>query len=147
MSHQFASAISHFGRFSWDSSELSPENRFYHEIKSIEKCVSRHSGECLLCGRSKASGMVKEINYVKSKYGKLIWIKRELNYKTYAAQCNEFYVGQTITFFSQRWCSHGYTWKIMSTRLCTSGVTTIKFHYINKHPITNFEKNYIYVRR
>ena len=56
---------------------------------------------------------------------------------------NIFFVGQTITSLSQRWCSHRYNWKnIYKNEL--SDRATLKLHYNKKHPATikGFEKDF-----
>ena len=64
----------------------------------------------MLWDRGGEDGMIKKItDYIK--------LKKHLNYKNfeiYAAHCNEceeYYVGQTITSFSKRCCSHIHNWK------------------------------------
>ena len=56
-------------------------------------------------------------------------------------ECNEYYVGQTITSFSQRWCSHRYNWKNMNKNE-VSDRAALKLHYCKNHPtvIKEFEK-------
>ena len=80
----------------------------YHCIKhedSVAIGESHPCGKCLLCNRGGESGMVKKTNLLKSKSGKIIKLKKNLNCKSfgiYVAKCNvcdEHYVGQTITSF------------------------------------------------
>ena len=91
--------------------------------------------------------MVKITDSLKLKTGKLIKLKKKLSCKNvgiYAAECmecNEYYVGQTITSFSQRWCSHRYNWKNIDKNE-VSDRAALKLHYNKKHPtiIKEFEK-------
>ena len=84
-----------------------------------DKGISYPCGKCMLCDRDGNKGMVKIANSLKLKTGKIIKFKKKLsckNFGIYTAkrmECNEFYVGQTITSFSQRWCSRRYNWKNM----------------------------------
>ena len=56
--------------------------------------------------------MVQNTNFIKSKNGKIIQLKQNLNctnFGIYAASCNicsEIYIGQTINRFSVRWNSN-----------------------------------------
>ena len=61
--------------------------------------------------------MVMETSEIQTKDGNRIPLKHTLNcrnYGIYAAQCvtcGEFYVGQTINAFHQRWTGHRNSWK------------------------------------
>ena len=124
-----------------------------YKIQAHEDSVaigeSHPCGKCLLCNRGGEGGMVKKTNLLKSKRGKIIKLKKNLNCKSfgiYVAKCNvcdEHYVGQTITSFSQRWCSHRHNWKNMTTSE-TNDRAALKLHYANKHPTSNktFEEAY-----
>ena len=124
-----------------------------YKIQAHENSVaiggSHPCGKCLLCNRGGVGGMVKKTNLIESKSGKTIELKKNLNCKSfgiYAAKCNvcgEHYVGQTITSFSQRWCSHRHNWKNMTTSE-TNDRAALKLHYANKHPTSKktFEEAY-----
>ena len=66
--------------------------------------------------------MVCETKTIKIKDDKIIYLKQHLsckNYGIYAARCllcSNFYVGQTITSFSQRWNTHRYNWNLKITQ-------------------------------
>ena len=81
---------------------------------------SRKCNHCGLCGNwGKLNNMVLETEYITLKDGKKYQLKKDLtckNYGIYAAKCkicNEYYVGQTKTPFSERWNHHRYIWKKM----------------------------------
>ena len=92
----------------------------------------------MLCDRNGNKGMVKITDSLKLKTGKLIKLKKKLNCKNfgiYAAECmecNEYYVGQTITSFSQRWC-YRYNWKNMDKNEVNDRAA-LKLHYNKIHP-------------
>ena len=53
----------------------------------------------------------------------------------YAAKClsiEEFYVGQTITSFSKKWCSHRHIWKSTIADYINDRAA-LKLHYAKKH--------------
>ena len=68
----------------------------------------------------------------------LVKLKKNLNCKnfgSYAAKCSEceeFYVGQAITSFSQRWYSHRHIWKSTITDKVNDRAA-LKLHYAKKH--------------
>ena len=106
---------------------------------NADKSISYPCGKCMLCDRNGNKGMVKITDSLKLKTGKLIKLKKKLNCKNfgiYAAECmecNEYYVGQTITSFSQRWCSHRYNWKNMDKNEVNDRAA-LKLHYNRNHP-------------
>ena len=109
-------------------------------------------GKCVLCNRGREGGMVKKTSSINLKNGRAVKLKKHLNCKNfgvYVAKCNvcdEHYVGQTITSFSQRWCSHRHNWKNM-TNSETNDRAALKLHYTNKHPTSNknFEEAYSFI--
>ena len=109
-----------------------------HKV-SVEEGFSHPCGKCLLCDRGREAGMVEKTNLIKIKHGKSIKLKKQLTCKNsgvYAAkcsECDEYYVGQTITSFSQRWNSHRFCWKSTTTSE-TNDRAALKLHYAHKHP-------------
>ena len=81
---------------------------------------SRPCGKCAVCGShgkyKKKHNMVEETKFFKTTNGKKININQNLDcsdYGIYAAkcvQCNELYIGQTVTSFSKRWTQHRRKW-------------------------------------
>ena len=112
---------------------LTNYKKLAHEVNN-EEGISSPCGKCLLCKDT----MVKKTSLVKLKNRKTIKLKKNLNCKNfgiYAAKCSEceeFYVGQTITSFSQRWCSHRHIWKSTTTD-DVSDRAALKIHYAKKH--------------
>ena len=122
-------------------------NDTYTEDVGSNKC-----GSCGLCGNhGKLKNMVKETTEVQRMDGKVIKLKQNLNcrdYGVYAAQCmccGDFYVGQTITSFHERWNGHRKTWKEnfkKKTREASRSKNTsnqsdenaLFHHYQKKHP-------------
>ena len=80
----------------------------------------------------------KKNKFYKSRTPKINKMKHKLTCKifgVYAAKCSEcngYYVGQTITSFSQRWNSHRFCWKNSITSE-TNDRGTLKLHYAHKH--------------
>ena len=84
------------------------------------KGSSKGCKRCGLCGHyANLENMVKDSEEIKTKYGQSIKIRQNLNckdYGIYAAECkmcSEYYVGQTINPFHERWNGHRKTWKKM----------------------------------
>ena len=120
------------------STQITNYKTIAHKI-NIEEGFSHPCGKCLLCDRGGKGGMVEKTNFIKLKHGKSIRLKKQLTCKSsgvYAAkcsECNEYYVGQTITPFSQRWNSHRFCWKNTITSE-TNDRAALKLHYAYKHP-------------
>ena len=112
-----------------------------HKV-NVERGISQPCGNCMLCDRGGKDGMTIKTDHIKLKTGNIIKLKKHLNCKNfgiYAAQCNEceeYYVGQTITSFSKRWCSHRHNWKNMVTNEINDKAA-LKLHYTKKHPTSN----------
>ena len=112
---------------------LTNYKKLAHEVNN-EEGISSPCGKCLLCKDT----MVKKTSLIKLKNKKTIKLKKNLNCKNfgiYAAKCSEceeFYVGQTITSFSQRWCSHRHIWKSTITDEVNDRAA-LKLHYAKKH--------------
>ena len=80
--------------------------------------------------------MVQNINFIKSKNGKIIQLKQNpncTNFGIYAACCNicsEIYIGQTINRFSLRWNTHRHIW---NNNTLDSEKATLSIHYHKNH--------------
>ena len=87
--------------------------------------------------------MVADTDKIKTKYGKIFFIKDKLNCKNFGVyagqclQCDERYVGTTKNGFNTRWNHHRTVWRKMQDR----GVTTetgdeaaLYLHYAKCHP-------------
>ena len=115
--------------------------------------LSKKCGRCGLCGNfGHMKNMVLETKKIKTKTGKKITLKQNLNcshYGIYAAkckQCGDLYVGQTINKFSQRWNGHRKIWKELLAKQNEKQNTNKKIkdikkdeqslylHYSQKHP-------------
>ena len=100
---------------------LTNYRKISQEEKNKNECktgASKKCGRCGLCGNfGKMENMVLETKKIKTKSGRKISLKQNLNcrhYGIYAAkckQCGDLYVGQTINKFSQRWNGHRKIWK------------------------------------
>ena len=106
---------------------------------------SHPCGKCLLYNLGGERNGEKT-KLIKSKNCKIIILNKDLSCKKfwiYAVKCNICDVVQTITSFLQRWCSHVYNWKKMTTSE-TNDRAELKLHYANKHPTSSktFEKAY-----
>ena len=81
---------------------------------------SKKCKKCGLCGHhGKLENMVLETDGFNLENGEKIQIKQNLNCKSYGIYgarcktCGDFYVGQTMRSFSQRWNSHRSYWNKM----------------------------------
>ena len=92
--------------------------------KSIEVVTdgngSRKCGKCGVCGNhGKLENMVLETEIIHTKHKHSFKISQSINCKNfgiYAAQCKlcqDLYVGQTSTSFSDRWSGHRYNWNTL----------------------------------
>ena len=86
--------------------------------------------------------MVQNTNFIKSKNGKIIQLKQNLNctnFGIYAACCNicsEIYIGQTINRFSVLWNTHHHIW---NNNTLDSEKAALSIHYHKNH--TDFPYN------
>ena len=86
-------------------------------------------------------GMFKITNSLKLETGKTTKLKKNLSCKNFGIyvvkcmECNEYYIRQTITSFSQRWCSHRNNLKNMDKNE-VSNTAVFKLHYNKKHLTT-----------
>ena len=76
--------------------------------------------KCGLCGHhGKLQNMVLDTNEIKLTNGEKLRIQQNLNckshgiYRARCKTCGDFYVGQTMKSFSQRWNSHKFHWNKM----------------------------------
>ena len=109
--------------------KLQPTN---HKNGSSSAC-----GHCALCGNHGThKNMVQNTNFIKSKNGKIIQLKQNLNctnFGLYAAYCNicpEIYIGQTINRFSVRWNTHRHIW---NNSTLNSEKVALSIHYHKNH--------------
>ena len=88
--------------------------------EEVKTGKSRPCKKCAICGNhgkyKKIHNMVEETDFFKTRHGKVINIRKNLDcsgYGVYAAkcvQCKEIYIGQTVTSFSKRWTHHRRMW-------------------------------------
>ena len=98
---------------------------------------SSSCGHCALCGNHGThKNMVQNINFIKTKNGKIIQLKQNLNctnFEIYASCCNicsEIYIGQTISRFAVCWNIHRNIW---NNNTLDSEKAALSIHYHKNH--------------